>query len=161
MLKMCFEYWKQCTKMHLAAKLCRWMESNFCPTCLDLFISFIRLYLAVFYYSFLSSLPIEERKAVLIVRYANLFSQNLSRPFFFALICIFNIQPWATSHLAKVGFSGDDEALHCEGGGPLSLFLCVSTCLCVFPAFSTSFCFPPLPSSYLTAEHNKRSFIYT
>lgn len=56
------EYWRQCTKMHLAAKLWRWME--ICPTCLDLFILFIHLYLALFYYSFLSSLPIEERKAV-------------------------------------------------------------------------------------------------
>lgn len=51
-------------KMHLAAKLCRWKESNFCPTCLDLFILFIHLYLALFYYSFLSSPPIEERKAI-------------------------------------------------------------------------------------------------
>lgn len=58
------EYWRQCTKMHLAAKLWRWMESDVCPTCLDLFILLIHLYLALFYYSFLSSLPIEERKAV-------------------------------------------------------------------------------------------------
>lgn len=32
--------------------------------------------------------------------------------------------------------------------------------MCVFPSFSTVLCFPPLPSSYLTAEHNKCSFIY-
>ena len=64
MPKMCFEYWKQCAqKMHLAAKTVPLDGKQFfCPTCLDLFILFIHLYLALFYYSFVSSLPIEERK---------------------------------------------------------------------------------------------------
>lgn len=44
------------------------------------------------------------------------------------------------------------------------VFMCVCIvqyvlCVCV-PSFSTGLCFPPLPSSYLTAEHNKCSFIY-
>lgn len=39
----------------------------------------------------------------LVVRYANLFSYNFSCPFSLALICIFNTEPEAASHLVGAG----------------------------------------------------------
>lgn len=62
MTKMALNIGNNVPKIHLAEKLCPWMKSSFCPSCLDVFILFIHLYLALFYYSSLSSLPIEERK---------------------------------------------------------------------------------------------------